>query len=377
MNTNHSSSSSPAVRLASLDALRGFDMFFITGGAGIIAGLCAAFGWGDGWLAQEMRHVPWAGLAHHDTIFPLFLFLAGVSWPFSLASQAARGRTTGQIVRKVILRMAILFAFGLVCGHILDFKPTFRIPSVLGQIGLSWGLAALVFMSVKRLGARILVVAGLLFGYWALLAFNVAPDAPAGADAWSLEGNIISWLDRTLMPNHIYKTGVYDPESLFSVPSGVALALLGMLAGTVLRNERWTASRRALVLAALAGLTLALGLGFVFVLGTPVVKSLWTSSFVLVAAAYSYAMLAVFYWVIDVKGWSRWSFYFMVIGMNSITIYMLMNVGVIGSLRRCFFNGLLDACGKDWLQFLAGLTQQLTCWLVLYFLYRKKIFLKV
>lgn len=361
----------------SLDALRGFDMFFITGGAGIIAGLCAALGWADGWLVREMRHVQWAGLAHHDTIFPLFLFLAGVSWPFSLASQIDKGRTTGQIVRKVVIRMAILFAFGLLCGRILDFRPTFRIPSVLGQIGLSWGFAALVFMAVKNLKTRILVVAGLVFGYWALLAFNLAPDAPAGADVYSLDGNIISWLDRALMPDHIYKKGVFDPESLFSVPSGVSLAFLGMLAGTVLRCERLMPGRRVLVLGGLSVLSLLLCLFFVYVLGVPVVKQIWTGSFVLAAAAYSYAMLAVFYWIVDVKGWSRWAFYFRVIGMNSIAVYMLMNMGVIGSLRRFFFHGIMNMADKQWHQFLGGCFTQLTCWAVLYFFYRRKIFLKV
>ena len=239
-------------RLMSIDALRGFDMFFITGGATLIAGLCSALGWGDGWLARQMHHVEWAGLAHHDTIFPLFLFLAGVSWPFSLASQIGRGCTTGQIVRKVIVRMAILFVLGMFCGGILAFRPTFRIPSVLGQIGLSWGLAAFVFMAVKRLRTRIFVVAGLLVGYWAFLAFTPVPGAPEGTIAYSPEGNIVSWLDRTLMPNHIYKTGRFDPESLFLTPAGVALALLGMLAGTVLRNDKWTGSRRVAVLRIIA-----------------------------------------------------------------------------------------------------------------------------
>lgn len=361
----------------SLDALRGFDMFFITGGATLVAGLCAALGWGDGWLVNEMRHVEWSGLAHHDTIFPLFLFLAGVSWPFSLSSQIDKGRTTGQIVRKIVIRMAILFVFGMLCGRFLDFRPTFRVPSVLGQIGLSWGFAAFIFMAVKNLKARILVVAGLLFGYWALLAFNIAPDAPAGAGVYSLEGNIVSWLDRTVMPNHIYKTGVFDPESLFTVPSGVALALLGMLAGSVLRDVRLPPVRRSLVLAALAGLSLLLCLFFVYVLGMPVVKKLWTGSFVLAAAAYSFAMLAVFYWIVDVKGWSRWTFYFRVIGMNSITIYMLMNMGVIGALRRFFFHGIENLADKEWHQFLGGCFTQVTCWAVLCFFYRRKIFLKV
>lgn len=367
----------PSERLMSLDALRGFDMFFITGGAGIIAGLCAAFGWGDSWLAGQMKHVEWAGLAHHDTIFPLFLFLAGVSWPFSLSAQERKGRTTGQIIRKIITRMVILFAFGMLCGRCMDFKPTFRIPSVLGHIGLSWGFAAMIFMFVKKLSGRIAIIAALTFGYWALLAFNLAPDAPAGASVYSMEGNIISWFDRMVMPNHICVIGVYEPESLMSVPSGVALALLGMLGGTVLRAERLTGSRRTLVLFGLAALSLVLTFVFIYALGMPIVKKIWTSSFILAAAAYSYAMLALFYWIVDVKGWKRWSFYFQVIGLNSITIYMLMNSGVIGSLRRFIFNGTIDAVPKNCTQFVAGFATQITCWLVLYFLYRKKLFLKV
>ena len=90
-------------RLMSLDALRGFDMFFITGGAALISAVVNLFGFGDGWLARQMVHVPWAGLTHHDTIFPLFLFLAGATWLFSLAAQRAKGRTSGQIYRKIIV----------------------------------------------------------------------------------------------------------------------------------------------------------------------------------------------------------------------------------------------------------------------------------
>ena len=364
-------------RLWSLDALRGFDMFFITGGAGIISGLCAALGCGECWLAQQMHHVPWSGLAHHDTIFPLFLFLAGVSWPFSYAAQVEKGRTPWQIHLKIIRRMAVLVLFGFFCGHLLAFKETFRIPSVLGQIGLSWGFAAMIFMHVRRPVLRGLVIAGLLVGSWAVLGFVGAPDAPAGADLYSKEWNVISWLDRTLMPNYIYQKGVYDPESLFAVPAGVALALLGMTAGGVIRSDRWSPGRRSAVLLGLSVLTLSAGLVFIYGLGMPIVKALWTSSFVLVAAAYSFAMLALFYWIVDVRGCRRWTFYFRVVGMNSITIYMLMNMGVIAALYKYFFSGLVGHVGAPWANFAGAVALQATCWLVLFCLYRKNVFLKL
>ena len=364
-------------RLLSLDALRGFDMFFITGGAAIISGLCLGLGCDKSfWLVEQMRHVPWAGLVHHDTIFPLFLFLAGVTWPFSYAAQVAKGRTAWQIHRKVILRAAILFLFGLSCGGILAFKPHFRVPSVLGQIGLAWGFAALIAIHVKKNWQRGLVAALLLVGYWSVLAFLIAPGAPDGADSYAMQHNIISWLDRTLMPNHILAKA-YDPESLFSVPAAIALALFGMMSGDLLRSERPSCGKKALVLFGGSVALLLLTFLFIYVLKMPIVKRLWTSSFVLATGAYSLAMLALFYWIIDVKGWRGWTFYFRVIGMNSITIYMLGMVGVLGALQKYCFGGFCGWVGGAWGDFAWGVTYQLVGWLVLYFFYKKDIFLKV
>ena len=366
-----------AGRLASLDALRGFDMFFITGGATLIAAVAKLFGDRGGWLAEQMRHVPWEGLAHHDTIFPLFLFLAGVSWPFSYASQVAKGVSTGRIYLKIVRRAAILFAFGLSLGGIFQFLPNFRIPSVLGFIGLSWAVAAVFFMNVKGVRARVAAVGALLIGYWALLSFTVAPDAPAGAGSYEQAGNIVSWLDRTLMTNHIYVKGVYDPESLFSLPGGVAMALLGMLAGAWLRRTDVSAGRKAAGLAGGALGLLALDALFIWVLGDRIVKALWTSSFVLSAATYSCAMLALFYWLVDVKGWRGWTLYFRVIGLNSITIYMAQNILGFRQARDYFFSGLVEAVPQAWSPVVSSVGYLAVVWLFLYILYRNKVFLKV
>ena len=364
-------------RLMSLDTLRGFDMFFITGGARLIVGLCVGLGAADCWLAKQMAHVPWEGLAQHDLIFPLFLFLAGVSWPFSLAAQIAKGRTTGQIHRKVLIRAAVLFLFGLSCGGILKFDPCFRLSSVLGLIGLAWGIAALVFMHVRRPFLRGGLIAALLVGYWALLRFVAAPGAPAGADTYSQACNIISWLDRTLLPNHIYVRGAYDPESIFSVVSASTLALIGMCAGAVLRSDRWSGARKVGILALGAVGSLALDAFFIVILGDAVVKALWSTSFILSAAAYSLALLALFYWIVDVKGCRRWTLYFRVIGMNSITIYMAQMTGVVQPLHKYLFGGLLGWIGLPWGLFAHNLTYCAVVWAFLYFLYRKGIFLKV
>ena len=364
-------------RLMSIDALRGFDMFFITGGAMLISALCVACGCGDGWLAVQMKHVPWAGLAHHDTIFPLFLFLAGVSWPFSLASQEAKGRSPWSIHRKVIVRALVLVFIEMSLGGLLKFKPDFRLMGVLSFIGLSWGVAAILFMHVRRFAGRIALIAALLIGYWALLRFGIAPDAPAGADSFSKEWNIVSYLDRTIWPNHLYAKGVYEPESLFSLAGGVSMALLGMCAGAWLRSGATVAARKAGALALAAGGLLLLDLLFVFALGDPIVKALWTPAFVLSAATYSMAMLALFYWIIDVKGWRRWTFYFRVIGMNSILIYLIGRLGFLGSLGRFFSEGLANWAGEPWSAVIRAVGMLAAGWGVLYVMYRKNAFLRV
>ena len=364
-------------RLMSLDALRGFDMFFITGGADLISVLCAAFGCGSCWLAAQMKHVPWAGLAQHDTIFPLFLFLAGVSWPFSLASQEAKGRTPWQIHRKVIVRALTLFAIEICLSGFLKLKPDFRLMGVLSFIGLSWGAAAILFMHVRGFSKRIALVSALLVGYWALLRFGIAPDAPAGADSFSKEWNIVSWLDRTIWPTHLHVKGVYEPESFFSVTNGAMLAFLGMCAGALLKAKEIAAVRKSLILAIGGVACLALVGLFTLVLGDQVVKALWTTSFVLSAAAYSSLMLALFYWIVDVKGWRGWTFYFRVIGMNSILVYLMMRLGILGTLGRFVAGGLAEQIGKPWGSVVIALGTLVAGWLVLYLLYRKNAFLRV
>ena len=364
-------------RLLSIDALRGFDMFFIIGGAALISALCAAFGCAEGWLAEQMKHVKWAGLAHHDTIFPLFLFLAGVSWPFSLASQEAKGVAPGKIRLRVLKRTAILFLLGLSFGGILKLRLDFRLMSVLGFIGMGWGIAALAFMQLRRSWMRIALIGLLLSGYWVLLSFNTAPGAPAGVDPYSQEWNMISYLDRLVYPNHILVKNGYEPESLFSVTNAAALALIGMCLGSLLKTECFSKAKKSAMLVMWTLLLLGLGAFFHLALGDQIVKKLWTTSFILYAAAYSSAMLALFYWVIDVKGFRFLAYPFMVVGVNSITIYLFMMLGVQRLLAVFLFSGVSKWLGDPWGAVAMNFGTLLTGWFFVYFLYRRKIFLKV
>lgn len=381
-------------RLMSLDALRGADMFCIIGGSSLVVALCALFGAKDCWLAEQMTHVAWHGFRHHDTIFPLFLFLAGVSWPFSYASQVAKGRTTAAILRKMAFRVVALVFFGLATSDFFAFNVrAFRFDSVLAHIAVCWGGAALFSVFVKSWKVRLAVAGGMLVAHWAALFFFTAPDAAAllastdpavakkvasyaayGTDNFSFTGNIAGWIDRTFMPGRLYE-GIFDPDGLFAKLSGIPLAMLGVLSGEFLRRTDVSGNRKALVL---------LGAGVACTAAClawepwcPINKKIWTSTFVLAAGAYSFASLALFYWIVDVLGWRRWAFFFRVIGMNAITIYLLMRFVRFHEISKFFFSGVAGWGDGNWSKVALVAGQILVEWLLLLFLYRKNTFLKV
>lgn len=364
-------------RLLSLDTFRGFDMMFIMGFAALVKAICLLFPGGEGsWLFQQMTHCAWDGLRQHDTIFPTFLFIAGISFPFSYASQLARGATKGQVYAKIFRRALILVLLGLVYNGLFELKfSTLRFPSVLARIGLAWMVAAILQINFKpRTRAVIAVV--LLVGYWLLLKYILAPDAP-GADPFSREGNLVGYIDRMLMPNHLYQKGLFDPEGLLSLMPAVVTAMLGMFTGEFVRlSEDKVSGSRKTVYMLLAALVM-LGIGLLWSLVFPINKALWSSTFVLVVGAYSLGLFAIFYYLIDVKGWKKGTKFFEVIGLNSIAIYMAQRILPFGSVNKFFLNGLAGLCPEPVGKVILAVGYFALCWLFLWFLYRKKIFLKV
>ena len=353
-------------RLESLDALRGFDMFFIMGLSSLISALCVAFGHADCWLDLQMDHVQWNGLSHHDTIFPLFLFIAGVSFPYSFA------KNRDHIYSKIFKRAAVLIFFGMIYNGLLEFDfTTARFYSVLGRIGLAWMGAALLYVRFGR-KTRAAICAIILFAYW-FICMIPAPDVP-GADPLSFEGNIVGWLDRKLFAGHLCY-GTFDPEGLISTLPAIVTAMLGMFSGELLRNKDLSGNRKTVILLAAAVALLAAGLLWSIVF--PVNKKLWSSSFVLVVGAYSAAMLAIFYWIIDVRGCRKWAFPFKVVGINSIASYMLPAIIGYGQSAKFLFGGFASLFPEEWSTVVLRAAYLLVAWSVLYFMYRKKVFLKV
>lgn len=362
-------------RLDSIDALRGFDMFFITGGAGLIHALHKACP--NAFFAvldAHMTHMPWDGFAFYDMIFPLFLFIAGVSFPFSLAGSRRRSLSERRIVGNILRRCATLVLLGLVFNGLfrLDFE-TMRYASVLGRIGIAWAIAALIYRAAS-LRTRLCTTFGILVGYGILLATVAAPDAPASASPLSMEGNIVGFVDRHWLPGQLLD-GRFDPLGLLSTLPAVATALLGMFAGDAVRSPRFSEYRRVSILS-VAGLALTI-VGLLLDPILPINKPLWSSSYVCFTGGLSMLLFAAFYWIIDVRGWRRWCFWFRIIGLNSITIYMLQKIVDLKGVARFFFGGASELVPTAWSGVVSATGYLIVVYAILRFLYDRKIFLKV
>ena len=364
-------------RLQSLDALRGFDMFWIIGGGGIFAGLASLTGWAPlVWWNTQLHHVEWHGFAFEDMIFPLFLFIAGISFPFSMAKRLENSASRKSLYMKIFSRGLLLVLFGMIYNGFLIFNFfKMRYASVLGRIGLAWMFAALIFINTNKRNVRVFWCAGLLIFYWLLLAFVPAFDNP-GADRFSMEGNFTSYFDRLFLPGRLYK-GIHDPEGWLGVIPATATAMLGMLTGQFVmwRKEGLTEQRRTGYMA-IASVALVV-VGLLWNLVFPINKNLWTSSFVCFVGGLSLLLFSLFYLIIDVWGYRKWSFFFTVIGMNSITIYMAQCMIRFSYTSDFLFKGMIGLFPESWASFLNSCAYMAVCWAFLYFLYRQRIFLKV
>ncbi|QIP17083.1 DUF5009 domain-containing protein [Spirosoma aureum] len=382
MQTSISSSPEPAIaqpapvkRLLSLDTLRGFDMFWIMGGEEVFHALAKTTGWA--WavlLADQFTHPDWNGFRAYDLIFPLFVFMAGVSTPFSIGSRLDKGADKAQIARKIIIRGLILVVLGVIYNNglfVKAFEDT-RFPSVLGRIGLAGMFAQLIYL-YTRPRTQYIWFAGILLGYWA--AMMLIPVPGCGAGVLTMECNLASYIDRQVVPGHLYKT-IHDPEGLFSTIPAIGNALLGIFAGTFLRTPGKTGNQKAVQLLGAGALFVLLG--WLWNFNFPINKNLWTSSFMLVTGGLSLTLLAVFYWIIDVKDIKGWTFFFTIIGMNSILIYLAGEFIDFEYAAHFFFGGLLKLSSSEVVQTVGGVLAFLAVkWVFLYFLYKKKTFLRV
>ena len=361
-------------RLQSLDVFRGFDMMMIVGFDALVKAVDGFMGGSSGWLSEQFSHPEWFGLSFYDTIYPTFIFIAGISFPFSYAKQVGRGDGRGAICLRIFKRALALVALGLVYNGILDLDfSNFRYASVLGRIGITWAVAAWLYVFLGR-RARVAVCAGILAVCSVLLLFFVAPDYPE-ASSMSVEGNFVGWLDRMIQPGFLYQDNLCEPSGIVECVVSVPTAMLGMFAGEIVWPQTGSGPRKAATLLGYAAGLLAAGLALVAFI--PLSKKLWTPSFTLCVGAYSTAAFAAFYWMVDVMGWRRWTTFFAVIGMNSIAIYMLWKIIDFNAISKFFFGGVASCMPQAGGRVVIAAGAFMIGWLLLYLLYRKKVFLKV
>jgi predicted acyltransferase len=371
--TGTASSPVTSGRLMSLDALRGFDMFWIVGADALVNGLQQV---GNNrvvqGLAYQLEHSAWAGFHFEDLIFPMFVFIAGVSLVFSLTRMIEREGRLGA-AKRIVRRAALLYLLGIFYygGFSTPFQEI-RLLGVLQRIALAYLFAGLIFCFFKTRG-RIIWCVSLLVGYWALMTFVPVPGGTAGNFA---EGqNLANWLDKQYLPLRKWD-GDHDPEGLLSTLPAIATCLLGVFAGVLLGDTKRSDWKKVCYLAA-AGLSLVV-LGWLWNFQFPVIKKIWTSSFVLVAGGYSCLFLAAFHYLIEVRGWRRWAQPFVWVGMNPITIYMIYNLVDIGKISERFIGGDL---GRLYLgryhELCAALVGVVITFGICRFMYRHKIFLRL
>jgi len=398
----------PATRLTSLDALRGFDMFWILGADSIVYAL---HGMADNPITKffyvQLDHAEWAGFHFYDLIFPMFVFIMGVSTVFSLEKIIAQeGRAAA--VKRVLIRGVLLFIVALIySGGFTNPWPDMRLMGVLNRIALCYTFGGLLFI-FTNVRVMVAVAVALLLGYWALLEKVPFPDVrPAGytgvitkeagfktlADINLASTNIIhgsyvqgvnltDYIDQKYLPARKYD-GTYDPEGYLSTMPALVTGLLGIFTGLFLRHSKFPEMKKVFILFG-SGAASAM-LGWLWGMEMPVIKKIWTSSYVLVAGGYSAMLLALFYFIVDIKKWQWWCQPFIWIGMNPITLYLTSNfLGGLGfeKLSRRLTGGpvkeFLDAhVAQGFGELFSALVGVLLFVCFARFLYKRKIFLRL
>jgi predicted acyltransferase len=395
--TNPGIDSKPMQRLLSLDVLRGITIAFMimvnnNGGSG-------------SW--HFMNHANWNGLTPTDLVFPTFVFVVGASIVFAFHARMQRGATRAQLARHTVQRAIILFLLGMVVNNFPFYGLSYvRFYGVLQRIAICYLVVGLFYIWDQRLWTKVAGIVVALVGYWVLLRYVPVPGAGMpGRDIPFMDKgmNLVSWLDRLIMPHHLYLEyagpgitdphNLRDPEGLLSDLPAFGTALLGVLTGIWLRTGRTVKQKAGGV--AIAAVT-CLALGYLWSLSFPLNKNLWTSSFVLVAAGYSLTVLTISIWIVDEWGWGKGrsaglAYPALVLGSNAITAYMFSEL-VPGLLERIHFTSdgkttnplawladhvFVHMPTPGWAAFAFSFFTLAYCFIPVWIMYRRKIFVKV
>ena len=370
-------------RVVSVDALRGFNFIWILGGEGMVLALAEMFHdkgpalerVGD-FLHTQISHAAWEGFTFYDLIFPLFIFITGVAITLSLPRLVERdGKPKAHL--RVLRRALLLFALGVVFyGGFSEHWSNVRLAGVLQRIAICYLAASLLFLNFDWRGLAVALVVS-LGGYWALMTFVPVPGI--GAGSFAPDANLANWIDAHYLPGRLWDR-TRDPEGLLSTLPAIGTCLIGVFCGLLLKDERLPATRKSLAL--IGGGVVMIGAGYLWALQFPIIKAIWTSSFVLVAGGYSAILLGVFYQIVDGWGYKTWATMFGWIGANAILLYFINGVAGFEPLARRFVGGEIGLLLDDLVTPGTGRLVSHVLGLVFVvalagYLYRHKVFLRV
>ena len=372
-------------RLESLDALRGFDLFLLVGLEAVMHALDGAIDapWFDR-LMWCFTHVDWEGFSSWDLVMPLFMFMSGITIPFALARYKREG-SKGVAYRRIIRRVVLLWLFGMICqGNLLGLDPDriYLYSNTLQAIAVGYLVSSILYLNTS-VRTQIIVAITLLLAFWGCMEWIQVGSY--GGGCYTPEGNLAEWIDCTVLGR--FRDGASMSETgevvfaswysytwvLSSMTFGVT-TLTGMFAGHILKNNSTDPLHKFYYLLAIGIFLIAIG--WFWSLQMPVIKKLWTSSMVLVSSGYCFLLMALFYWIIDCKGWRKHTGWLKVYGTNSIAAYMMATCINFSSVSTSFLYGLKAYTG-DFYPALIAAANAAIVYLILRWMYRQQVFLKV
>lgn len=371
-------------RLESLDILRGFDLFMLVGLEMAMHHLSVAidtpafhsFMW-------CFTHVDWEGFSTWDLVMPLFMFMSGITIPFAL-SRYKDAQDKSLIYKRIFKRVVLLWIFGMMCqGNLLGLNPEriYLYSNTLQSIAMGYLISSLLFLHT-RIRTQIITAIILLLVYWGAMEFITVNGY--GGGNYTPEGNLAEWIDRELLGRFRDGASVVNGEVVFpdwyrytwilsSLNFGVTV-LTGTFAGYILKNKEWIPQKKLTYLLIISLSMVAIG--WIGGIWHPVIKKLWTSSMVLVSSGYCFLLMALFYYIIDYKGWRKYTNWLKVYGMNSIVAYMLTMCVNFSCIGHSLFHGLEPYMGAYY-QVLITLSNVAIVYFILWCLYKKQLFLRV
>jgi len=372
----------PAKRLVSLDALRGFDMLWIVGGEWVIRHLAKATDFRIfKMLSVQMNHMEWEGFHFYDLIMPLFLFMVGMSIPFSISKRQSLGDSSTKIYLHTIKRSIILFILGMVCQcNLLSFDSSqmFLIHDTLQAIAIGYLFSVFIYSNLKIRG-QITITSVLLLSYWVIMQFFPVPGYEAGTCTHQI--NPARYIDRLVFGR--FDDASADYTWVLSSLGFISTVMTGVFASSIVRaknikvcffSSNNAISHKALFLF-LTGITLVAA-GQILNIWFPIIKRLWSVSFIFHSSGLSFLLFTVFYWIIDVKGYQGWAFWFKVIGMNSIAVYMAVHLISFDSIAHNVLFGLEQFTG-DYYPLIRSIGGLSIIYSIMYWMYRKGTFIKI